>query len=187
MDQLEKFIKNNKEKFDVYIPSKKTEGKIIFRKPVNNNQMRLFLQKAAAILIIFSVSYVFHYFFPLDRMYSAFFDSENHIEKAYPELYKAKKFYTKQVSNKMEEMNEQIKSYPELKKEIQIEFNQLDSMYLTLKNDLNEDIDNKEVINAMINNYKLKLQILEDIIDRLQAIENKDTIQYFTQKESFEM
>lgn len=187
MDNLEQFILRNKEQFNIYTPSEKVEEKITYRKSNNILFLLKFMKNAAAIFLIFTASYVFHFFFPLDTLYSAVFDSENHIEKAYPELYEAKQFYSKQVNYKMKEVTKQIIVYPEIAQELNSEFNELDSVYLSLKNDLKENIANEEVVNAMIENYKLKLQILEDILLQLQTIEQKNEKIISANKDSYQI
>ena len=62
----------------------------------------------------------------------------------------------------------------ELDPVIQAEFQMLDSAYVELKNDLKDNVDNEEVINAMIQNYRIKLQILEQILDNIQSNEDKE-------------
>ncbi|WP_422360579.1 hypothetical protein [Reichenbachiella sp.] len=44
----------------------------------------------------------------------------------------------------------------------------LDQAFNELKSDLKDNADNEEVIHAMIDNYKIKLQILEQIITQLE-------------------
>jgi len=170
MDKLEQFILRNKEEFDVYTPSLKVEKNIRFRKSKNIFVVHKILRNAAAFLLIFGASYVFHAKFPLDSL----FNSDSRIEMKYPELYEAKQFYTKQVDYKMQEVSKHIENYPEIAEELNYEFNELDSVYKSLKDDLEEDIANEEVVNAMIQNYKLKLQILEGILQKLQSVENKE-------------
>jgi hypothetical protein len=170
MDRLEQFILRNKEEFDVYTPSLKVEKNIKFRKSKNLYIVQKIMKNAAVFLLIFGASYFFHSKFPLDSL----FNSDSRIEMEYPELYEAKQFYTKQVDYKMQEVSKHLENYPEIKEELNYEFNELDSVYKSLKDDLKEDIANEEVVNAMIQNYKLKLQILEEILKKLQRIENKE-------------
>ena len=47
----------------------------------------------------------------------------------------------------------------------------LDQAYTDLKIDLKEQVDNEEVVQAMIENYRAKLEILDQILDE---IENKE-------------
>ena len=50
----------------------------------------------------------------------------------------------------------------------------LDQAFSELKNDLAENVDNEEVVNAMIKNYRIKLKILEHILEEIQAKQNSD-------------
>ena len=50
---------------------------------------------------------------------------------------------------------------------------ELDEVFEELKNDLKDDSDNEEVIEAMIQNYRLKLQILNEMLEQLNKA-NKD-------------
>jgi hypothetical protein len=62
-----------------------------------------------------------------------------------------------------------------LRKEINIELSELDKIYRELKEDLKDNADNEEVVAAMIQNYRLKLEILEEILQQLQpANENTE-------------
>ena len=51
---------------------------------------------------------------------------------------------------------------------------ELDQVYEELKEDLNDNASNPEVIEAMILNYRVKLEILEELLDQLKAKENHD-------------
>ncbi|SMD35474.1 hypothetical protein SAMN04488029_2535 [Reichenbachiella faecimaris] len=44
----------------------------------------------------------------------------------------------------------------------------MDQAFNELKSDLKDNADNEEVIHAMIDNYKIKLEILEQIIEQLE-------------------
>ena len=57
------------------------------------------------------------------------------------------------------------------------DISKLDSAYEDLKYDLKENINNEKVINAMIENYRIKLEILEQI---LQELDEKSNEQEFT-------
>ena len=45
-----------------------------------------------------------------------------------------------------------------------MDLSELDSIYSSLKKDLRENIDNEQVLEAMIQNYRMKLKILEDLL-----------------------
>ena len=49
----------------------------------------------------------------------------------------------------------------------------MDQAFAELKADLRDNVDNEEVIAAMMENYQLKLQILEEILNELEK-ENRE-------------
>jgi predicted CopG family antitoxin len=51
---------------------------------------------------------------------------------------------------------------------------ELDEVYAELKEDLKDNASNPEVIEAMILNYRVKLEILEDLLNQLKEKENQD-------------
>ena len=59
-------------------------------------------------------------------------------------------------------------SNPEVRHEIDDEMIDLDRAYNELKEDLKDNADNEEVIEAMIQNYRIKLDILEEMLRRLK-------------------
>ena len=48
------------------------------------------------------------------------------------------------------------------------DLNQLDSLYTELKSDLRDNIANQEVIDAMIQNYRLRISILEELLSEIK-------------------
>jgi hypothetical protein len=51
------------------------------------------------------------------------------------------------------------------------DLNAMDDAFADLKSDLEDNVDNEEVIMAMMENYRLKLQILEEILSKLEKEE----------------
>ena len=54
------------------------------------------------------------------------------------------------------------------------ELGELDGILRELKEDLNDDADNQEVVEAMMQNYMLKLEILEDMLEQIKAKKEKN-------------
>ena len=54
------------------------------------------------------------------------------------------------------------------------ELGDLDAILLELKEDLSDDADNQEVVEAMMQNYMLKLEILEDLLEQIKAKNEKN-------------
>ena len=55
------------------------------------------------------------------------------------------------------------------------DLNLLDSAYYELQQDLKDNVDSEEVISAMIQNYRIKLQVLEKVLDEIRTKEEKET------------
>ena len=52
----------------------------------------------------------------------------------------------------------------------------MDQVFAELKTDLEENVDNEEVITAMMENYRLKLQILEEILVELEKEKREEIL-----------
>jgi hypothetical protein len=81
------------------------------------------------------------------------------------ELADTEAFYSSQIADKIKIIEVESGS---LDPEIQMQLKMLDDDYLSLKKDLNDNADSEEVINAMIEYYRLKLAMLETILNEIQ-------------------
>jgi hypothetical protein len=102
---------------------------------------------------------------------------KNHYPKEIDEL---RAYYVSRIEQKKHEIRVLTASNPSIENDISIDFNELDSIYKTLRNDLKDNIDNSEVISAMIQNYRIRLDILENILEQLKKSNNneKESKQY---------
>jgi hypothetical protein len=170
-DRLEKFVIGHRADFDLFEPSADVWNNIRKRKKnarVIQFEWKNILWKAAAVVVIFMASYaVQEYIHQKDNAQMASADSQKQ-EIVIPELLEAEFYYTNQVNEKLNEIQGQIGAYPDLKEQMNTDIAQLDSICIELKKDLRDNIDNQEVIDAMIQNYRLKLQILEELMNQLQ-------------------
>ena len=91
-----------------------------------------------------------------------------------PELQEAEIYYTNMVDEKILEIEPLLKDQPELGYALKSDLAELDSIYAELQKDLKDNIANDEVVEAMIQNYRLKLQILEDFKEHLQGNSNDE-------------
>lgn len=66
-----------------------------------------------------------------------------------------------------------------INQQIELEVGQLDSIYFSLKKDLKDNMNNPEVVEALILQYRVKLEMLDNILNQLQANDqNEKTIKY---------
>jgi hypothetical protein len=174
-DRLEQFIAENRDQFDLYDPGERVwngiEKKV--QKKHNNLNWKSIIWKAAAILVIFAASFLLQEYLHRNEMLSGRKDKKiKNVE--IPELQEAEIYYTNLVDEKIEEIKPLLKNQPELSNDIKNDLAELDSTYAELQKDLIDNIANDEVVEAMIQNYRLKLQILEDLLGYLQQETSKN-------------
>jgi flagellar biosynthesis chaperone FliJ len=83
-------------------------------------------------------------------------------------LKDAEAYYSSMINSREEEIIQMLGKDTKILDEIMEEMKELDKNYNQLKNDLKDDIANDEIIEAMVQNYRMKLFILEDILNQLQ-------------------
>jgi len=172
-DHLEEFIRENRPMFDDATPAPEVWDRILvgLGPAARVVPWRTWLYRAAAVLLIFSSSWLIH-----DMVYHA---SEDRIGTAEQqilspeasELLEAELWYGGQIATAQEELVRLTADLPGLREEINAELAGLDTAYAELKRDLGDEAANEEIIAAMIQNYRMKLMILEDIL--AQVRENK--------------
>ena len=170
MDKLEKFILENRVKFDEYQPSSEIWKRLQFISPVSLKGKKRFLilvSRVAAIILIFALSFMVHEY--RDHRKERKYTGLPGIYKHYPELQEAAVYYNHIVSGKLKDMKPFLERNPMIAGELKGELAELDSVYKSLKTDLLDNIANDQIIDAMILNYKLKLEILEDLQNELRT------------------
>lgn len=87
-------------------------------------------------------------------------------------------YYTAQIISRKNEIF-RLTSGSSVNQQIDLEVGQLDSIYISLKKDLKDNMNNPEVVEAFILQYRVKLEMLDNILNQLQANDNNDkTIKY---------
>lgn len=169
MDRLESFVNENRHEFDRLEPSDKMWDAISSKLAEQPRQkVRKFgwmkVAAVAAVIVLLPTIWI-----------QLKFSEQSQTAKAGPvdpevqELMEAEAFYAQEVSGKLVEIQKCYKIYPELKSEIEGDLNELELMYLSLKNDLKENISNKEVIEAMIENNRNRMKLVEDVLEQINC------------------
>ena len=171
-DNLEKFVLENREAFDVIEPADSMWDQI--DKPMTKVlklSWKTIAIRVAAVVIIFIGSYFVH-----DWMQEK--KSNNIVVVQEPDrmegmenvtvLMEAEVFYASQISSAKNEIIELSGEDSEMMKYIDYDLVELDEVFKELKNDLKDGSDNEEVIEAMIQNYRIKLDILEETLQQLK-------------------
>lgn len=166
-DRLEQFISDNRDQFDLFEPDEKLWQRIdtgVSPKKTFRIGWKGMLWRAAAVLIIFGASFVLQEFLHQRRGVISERE-ESKIIREIPELQEAEIYYTNLLDEKIRLIEPLISEHPELGETLQQDLSELDSIYNELQKDLRDNIANDEVVEAMIQNYILKIQILEDLLE----------------------
>lgn len=174
-DQLEQFISEHRDQFDLFEPDEKLwtgiESGLSPKKTIHTGWKGV-MWRAAAVLLIFAASFLVQE--ALHQRRSVFTEQTDDIfRQDIPELEEAEIYYTGLLNNKIKLIEPLISENPELGENLHKDLSELDSIYAELKKDLRDNIANDEVVEAMIQNYILKIQILEDLLEYMDETSKK--------------
>jgi cell shape-determining protein MreC len=168
-DRLEKFVNENRHEFDCMEPTDKSWKAIT--DGLNDKRMKRFRKfsalKVAAMVAVMVLSSAIVYKIWLSEPKQVV--KAVQIDPEVQELIEAEAYYAQEVSGKLAEIQKCYKVKPELKSEIEGDLNELETMYQSLKNDLNDNISNTEVIEAMIENNRKQLKLVDDVLDQIKC------------------
>lgn len=173
-DSFERFVEEHRIEFDIHSPEEKIWAGIrkrIAPRAMKSHKWLRIVSRVAAVLLIFAASYAFHEFMDHRSEKKLLADDIYHL---IPELKEAEVFYTNQVNARLSELKPYLSSYPNLREEIHADLGELDLAYQSLKSDLKDNIANEAVVEAMIQNYRIKLEILEDLLIELKNEKNDE-------------
>ncbi len=177
-DQFEKHIQQHRDDFDIYEPSGDLWDKI--EADLNSDKnffelkwVKISMKIAAGFILLTTFFYLFQYFankqqHPASQMSESTGNKQEKIMEMYPELKEAEAYYASEIQNRIVKVKNHPAANPDLQHELNYDLSQLDSVYVELKTDLKDGVSNEEVVNAMIQNYRMRLAILEDILMQLQ-------------------
>ena len=183
-DQLESFITRNRDGFDQHEPPAGLWDKVEDQLPKPKGKkvrlkLRTILTRAAAVAAIFVASFLLHHAIfperhgdPTNHPVDETVLTEESVNPEVQELVEAEAYYSSQINGIRNELDQYLAEHPEIAREIKTEFNYLDSLYTDLKTDLNDNVSNQQVIEAMIQNQKVKLEILEQILNEMKRSES---------------
>ncbi|MFA9390020.1 MAG: hypothetical protein ACERKD_09450 [Prolixibacteraceae bacterium] len=168
MKKLEDFIRNHQDDFDSKLPSfdmwDKIESKLEKeKKHVHRINFWKFSSAAAAVLVLAIISTFLLNTTMSHKKYA------NVSDPALKELLETEAYYSEKVSYQMKEIDKCYLVHPELKNDIENDLNELDNMYEELENDLNDDFYNREVIEAMIQNNRLRLEMVDRVLKQINC------------------
>lgn len=167
MKRLEEFTRANQDQFNNELPPENLWGKIeadLEKKSVRPfSKLGIWTSVAAVLLVALLTTIV------LSQKDEQIERYTHKIDPELQELIEAEAYYSAMVSGKMAEIEKCYQVYPELKSDIEDDLNDLDNMYQELKGDLNDNFYNREVIEAMIQNKRVKLEMVNRVLNQINC------------------
>lgn len=165
-ERLEQFIRNHRDDLDCLEPSDKVWVQIANEKPVRKLWNKSWMWRAAAVLVLVGIGWGVYV--------GTFRDNYNGLHgkvsnSQLSELMEVEAFYAQKVSTSMVEIEKCSKLNPDLTDEVEDDLKELTLYYKELKKDLKENIANKEVIEAMIQNHRYRLKIVEVVLAQMDC------------------
>ncbi|HPE56403.1 MAG TPA: hypothetical protein P5514_09170 [Bacteroidales bacterium] len=169
-DKLEQFIIENREDFNNEEPSPGLWDKINKSEAtVRKTNWKAWTLRAAAAILIFMVAWFSRDVF--DKKTQEVANEENQMTPEQREQYRllmeAELYYNSRISHARTQLTSLVGSDKTILEDMDTDLGELDQVFEDLKNDLKENGDNEEVIEAMIQNYRIKLEILEEMLRQM--------------------
>jgi hypothetical protein len=176
MKNIEDIIRTNKEFFNGAEPSEghferfNRKLEIMRGTRVTRRSIVPYLLRAAVITLLITLSslWTWDHFIRSDRNRMTLGDIS-------PEYKEVENYYVHQV-NLMESeiVNLDLKNNPEQKEMLFKEMRSMDSVYVQLQKELKVNPDDERIINAMIEHYQTKVDVMTYILKELKTIRNEN-------------
>lgn len=177
-DELKNRVESNRNDWDIYDADleglwSNIESKLDSQEQKKYGSWGMWMKIAAAVVFAFGATW-----FALSIRVNNEYKDGYALHEISPELAETELYYTNEINERLRMIQT---SNVELDDIIMENLALLDSAYSDLKLDLKDNIDNEEVIAEMIENYRIKLEILEQILGEIQEEvedENEESDEY---------
>ncbi len=173
MKNLENFIRQNRTQFDTEEPPKGHYNR--FWQKIRDNRRTShytswkFMLKAAVVSILVIISGLWVY----ERTQENRSPEHIALESISPEIKEAHTYYTLEMEKKYAQIKQFDFHNKNQKKLLINELQDMDSIYINIKEDLRMNPHDPRVINALIRHYQMKLEVMNHIVRQLQEIQKQ--------------
>lgn len=162
MDRLEEHIKKNRHDFDIYDPPEKVWRSI--DKNAKRRKIVRLLSIPAAAIIVLAAGFSLALYISGNTLFEKNYGNQEMFSGADRQLQEAEIYYTNLVNDLWQQATPLLEQNPDAEKELKNDMMHLDSICISIKRDLKENIANREVIEALITNYRTRITILEEML-----------------------
>ncbi len=181
-DKLEQFVRENTQSFNSLEPPvmawEAIEKELSASKQTVVRKLWPYAWKAAAAILIFASAWMLNDYTDLQKgKENNFVKTEMQTNPVLTELSDAEAYYTTQISSKQAELAKYAQQNPELIEDLKKEFTEMDKSKAELRKDLAESNADEKVIEAIILSYRVKLEILDQMLTELRKAKEGNTTQ----------
>ncbi len=166
MDELEKHIKNRRAGMDILDPDPGLWDRIKKGLPRQKIHISAYLWRAAAAVIIVVVG--------LTVIFRTVITPQGNDDPLVTAVKETYMYYNSQIRSLYKEAQPFLTAYPEISTELDNGMGELDSLSMQIRNDLSDNIANEEVVEALIRNYRLRIELLEDMLALMREKESEN-------------
>ena len=177
MKTLEEIIKSNKEIWNSDEPSEghfeRFSVKLALRHEAKKaKSITPYLLRAAVVTLLVTLSSMW--------IWDNFIDKDSKgmtLSDVSPQYREVENYYVHQVNLMEDEIKiSVINNDPEQKETLMRELQYMDTVYVSLQKDLKVNPNDERVINAMIEHYQKKLEVMTVIVNQLKSIKSNNNI-----------
>jgi hypothetical protein len=168
MDRLEEQIRKNRRELDLRRPSPAVWRRVRKELGQDTFPVRRWLSVAAVFLAIIGTAITF---FTIGHSWNGSKMESRFDQTASPsgnQLKETEIYYSNIINSLYREAAPLLTSHPDIDKELTDDISHLDSIYLDIKKDLRDNVANQDVIEALIQNYRIRIKILDDMLNMLK-------------------
>ncbi|TGV01537.1 hypothetical protein [Flavivirga rizhaonensis] len=182
MDNFEKYIKENKALFDVHKADKSKLWENIesgLNKPESKTKtIKLWsnplFKVAATVIIALGVFSIIN----ISLVSGANNSIQNNV--ALQELNDINSHYKGLIAYQVKLVNKNTQLSPEEKKEFLSFMDELDIEYEILKEELQKNVDTERVLEAVVINYKKRIELIENLLEQINSSKKLDNDDAYT-------
>lgn len=168
-EELEDFIRKNKDKFEVYPPKENHSDIFLVRLQERLHKIYVsivphLIKVAVVTVIVFAISlFVWNGWIRSDR-------DQKSLGSVSPEYRKIERTYKSDIRKREKLLSIFLPDTAELKKNFDYNIKSLDSSYVDLKRELKKNPDNELIITSMEYYYLIKIHAYNGLILKLDSI-----------------
>lgn len=171
MDKLEEHIRKNRDDLDRYSLSTDIWKRIKRSLIKEKSPVIRWVSIAAMVIVILGSALVLFRPGNKRQVTNNEVSSDGGQTPGNPQLKETEIYYNNLVNSLYREATPLLTGHPEVRKELTADISQLDSICSDIKKDLKDNVANQEVVEALIQNYRIKIRLLEDMLTILKENE----------------